>query len=74
MFDLVTGEARHMPPSSGSAHPDFDRAQIAVATVALIVPFMYVTDTVPDVPTMMAFVAAPARHSLRRRRLPRCWR
>jgi periplasmic protein TonB len=60
MFDLITGQARHIPSKPGVPILISMSAQLAAVT-ALIVPVLFFTGTLPEVPTMMAFVAeAPA--------------
>jgi protein TonB len=59
MFDLVTGETRHMPRHAGLPILISTTAQLLVAAVVLAVPYLYVTDRLPEIPSMMAFVAAP---------------
>ena len=59
MFDLVTGKARHLP-----SHPTLPivlstTAQAALATVALLVPALFVAERISKTPTMLAFVAPP---------------
>lgn len=59
MFDLVTGEVRHMPRHQGLPIVISTSAQVLVVFLIFAVPYLYVTDKLPSVPTMMAFVAAP---------------
>src|SRR5688572_11022833 len=60
MFDLITGQARHIPSTPGVPILISVSAQVLVVT-ALIVPVLLFTGALPEVPTMMAFVAeAPA--------------
>src|SRR5688572_30228565 len=60
MFDLITGQARHIPSTPGVPILISVSAQVMVVT-ALIVPVLLFTGALPEVPTMMAFVAeAPA--------------
>jgi protein TonB len=60
MFDLITGQARHIPSKPGVPILISVSAQVA-AVVALSVPVLFFTGALPEVPTMMAFVAeAPA--------------
>jgi periplasmic protein TonB len=73
MFDLITGKARHLP-----SHPTLPIvmstiAQAAAGVVAVIVPVLLIAEQIPNVPTMLAFVAPapsppppappPAQHS-----------
>ena len=60
MFDLITGQARHIPSKPGVPILISVSAQVAAVT-ALIVPVLFFAGALPEVPTMMAFVAeAPA--------------
>src|SRR5262245_33041286 len=59
MFDLVTGKAHRLP-----SHPTLPillstTAQAVAATVALVIPALFVAERIPNVPTMLAFVAPP---------------
>ncbi len=57
MFDLITGEATHIP--SKPALPIVISTAVQAVLVALvIVPVLFLTGQLPEVPTMMAFVAA----------------
>jgi protein TonB len=57
MFELITGEAKHIP--SKPALPVFISISAQLALVgALIVPLLFLTQ-LPVTPTMLAFVAAP---------------
>jgi periplasmic protein TonB len=59
MFDLITGKTKHMP-SGGPVTVLLSTAlHVIVLSAVLIVPLLFVTDVVPKVPTMLAFVAAP---------------
>ena len=58
MFELITGEAKHIP--SKPALPVFISVSAQLALVgALVVPLLFVTGQLPATPTMLAFVAAP---------------
>jgi protein TonB len=59
MFDLIEGRAKHLPSHATLPILASTVAQIVVVGVLLLVPMLYVTDRLPEVPTMMAFVAAP---------------
>lgn len=60
MFDLITGKARHIPSTPGIPILISMSAQLTAVT-ALMVPVLLFTGALPEVPTMMAFVAeAPA--------------
>ncbi len=57
MFDLIAGRERHLPSHATLPLLLSTVAQgTVIATVALL-PLLYVTDRLPEVPTMMAFVA-----------------
>jgi protein TonB len=58
MFDLITGEAKHIPSKPALPILVSSMAQ-AVLVAIVIVPVLFFTGTLPEVPTMMAFVAAP---------------
>ena len=58
MFDLVTGEAMHIPSRPAVSILISSTTQ-AVLVAMLLVPVLLFTGTLPEVPTMMAFVAAP---------------
>src|SRR5688572_8550428 len=59
MFDLVTGKARHLP--SHATLPIFmsTTAQALAVTTILVLPALFVAEQIPEIPTMMAFVAPP---------------
>src|SRR6266545_3099483 len=59
MFDLITGQARHIPRRQ--TMPMLLSIAAEVGAVALIAAASVVvaTDHVPEIPSMMAFVAAP---------------
>ena len=58
MFELITGEAKHIP--SKPALPVFISISAQLALVsALVVPLLLFTEQLPATPTMLAFVAAP---------------
>ena len=59
MFDLITGQARHLPRHQGMPILISMTAQVLVAAVLLAIPYLYVTEQLPEVSSMMAFVAAP---------------
>src|SRR5688572_26098867 len=60
MFDLITGQTRHIPSKPGVPILISVSAQIALVS-ATLVPVLFLTGALPEVPTMMAFVAeAPA--------------
>jgi protein TonB len=59
MFDLITGRTEHIP--STPALPLFISVTVQAAVVGglLAVSMLWVTGTLPEIPTMMAFVAEP---------------
>lgn len=58
MFELITGEAPHIPQRPALPILISTTAQVLVVC-ALIVPVLLVTGQLPETPTMLAFVAAP---------------
>jgi protein TonB len=58
MFDLITGNASHIP-SKPAVPVLVSIAAQAGLVAALLVPLLLVTGQLPQVPSMMAFVAAP---------------
>jgi hypothetical protein len=75
MFDLIAGREKHLPshPTAPILLSTFAQATL-IAVIALI-PVLFVSERLPDVPTMMAFVAVPQvgpwPRSLSLRRRPR---
>ncbi|HEY1306607.1 MAG TPA: TonB family protein [Vicinamibacterales bacterium] len=59
MFDLITGNARHLPRHAALPIIASTAAQVLVVGSAIAIPILLVTDTMPEIPTMMAFVAVP---------------
>ena len=59
MFDLITGKAKHLPSHATLPIVLSTTAQAAVATAALLVPALFVAERIPEIPTMLAFVAPP---------------
>jgi protein TonB len=59
MFDLITGREKHLPshPTAPILLSTFAQATL-IAVIALI-PVLFVSERLPEVPTMMAFVAVP---------------
>jgi periplasmic protein TonB len=59
MFDIITGQARHLP--SHATLPIFvsTTAQALAVTTILVLPALFVAEQIPEIPTMMAFVAPP---------------
>ena len=58
MFDLITGQARHIPGGGGVPVLVSSALHIVALGAIITVPLLLMTDVVPKVPTMMAFVAA----------------
>jgi len=59
MFDLFTGRTKHMPSHAAVPILLSTSAQMSVILLVAVLPMLYVTDHLPEIPTMMAFVAAP---------------
>jgi periplasmic protein TonB len=59
MFDLVTGKVQHLPSSAGLPIVLSTFVQVAATTALLVIPVLFVTEQIPEIPTMMAFVAPP---------------
>jgi protein TonB len=60
MFDLITGKTPHMPRGGRGATLLSSALHAGVLGFIVIVPVMFATNTLPEVPAMMAFVALPA--------------
>ena len=58
MFDLVTGDARHIPNHNAVPLLMSSAAEAVLITMAVAVPLLFVANTVPEVPSIIAFVAA----------------
>lgn len=59
MFDLSAGREKHLPShATGPIVLSSAIQAVAIALVALI-PILFATERLPEVPTMMAFVAVP---------------
>ena len=58
MFDLVTGNIRHIPQHAALPIAMSTAAQALTLTALLAIPVLFVTDQMPEIPTMMAFVAS----------------
>ena len=56
MFDVITGQTRHIPSKPGVPILISMSAQLALVS-AIVVPVLFFTGALPEVPTMMAFVA-----------------
>lgn len=60
MFDSITGQTQHIPSNHAVPMLISTSAQLALVTAA-VVPVLFFTGALPEVPTMIAFVAeAPA--------------
>src|SRR5262245_16116247 len=59
MFDMVTGKARHLPSHASLPIIVSTIAQATVVTALLVIPALFVTDQIPEIPIMIAFVAPP---------------
>src|SRR6187401_1873277 len=59
MFDLITGKARHIPSKPGVPLLVSLSAQL-VLVGAVVAPVLFFVGALPEVPTMMAFVAEAA--------------
>jgi protein TonB len=59
MFDLVTGKARHLPSHATLPIVLSTTAQALAVTTIVVLPALFVAEQLPEIPTMMAFVAPP---------------
>jgi protein TonB len=59
MFDLITGKAKHLPSHATLPIVLSTTAQAVAVTAVLVVPALFVAERLPEIPTMMAFVAPP---------------
>ena len=59
MFDLITGNTTHIPRHQTLPMLFATAAQVAIIAAVLIVPLLWMTDELPQIPSMMAFVVAP---------------
>lgn len=59
MFDMVTGKARHLPSHATLPIVLSTTAQALAVTTILVLPALFVAEQLPEIPTMMAFVAPP---------------
>ena len=57
MFDLITGEAKHLPSHPALPLVISTTLQAMVIGSIVAVPLLFLADRLPEVPTMMAFVA-----------------
>jgi protein TonB len=58
MFDLVTGKTPHMPGGGSVATMMSSVIHAGVIVTVVTVPLLFAANTLPQVPTMMAFVTA----------------
>jgi len=58
MFDLIAGREKHLPSHAGFPIILSTSAQVVVVGSILITPMLFVAERLPEIPTMMAFVAA----------------
>ena len=58
MFDMVTGEARHIPNHNAVPLLISSIAEAAAITLVLALPLLFLAQQVPEVPSIIAFVAA----------------
>ena len=59
MFDLITGQARHIPRRQTVPMLVSIAAEVGAVALVAAASIMVATDHVPKIPSMMAFVAAP---------------
>jgi periplasmic protein TonB len=59
MFDLVTDKVQHLPRHATLPILMSTMAQAAALGAILVIPLLLVADKIPEIPSMMAFVAAP---------------
>jgi protein TonB len=59
MFDLIAGRAKHLPSHSGIPVLVSGTVQAAAIGLLVVLPALFVAEQLPQVPTMLAFVAVP---------------
>ena len=59
MFDLITGQARHIPRRQTVPMLLSIAAEVGAVALIAAASILVATDHVPEIPSMMAFVAAP---------------
>ena len=59
MFDLITGRVTHIPHKPAVPILLSTVAQVVVVGLVIVLPWLYITDQLPEPATMMAFVTAP---------------
>jgi periplasmic protein TonB len=57
MFDLIAGREKHLPSHATVPLLLSTSAQAAIIASIAVVPLLFMTERLPEVPTMMAFVA-----------------
>src|SRR5262245_29028550 len=57
MFDLIVGREKHLPSHATVPILLSTSAQGAIIASVAVLPLLFVTERLPEVPTMMAFVA-----------------
>lgn len=58
MFDLITGKTKHMPGGGGGAALLAGVLHVGLIGAIVIVPLLFISHALTNVPTMIAFVAA----------------
>jgi protein TonB len=58
MFDLIAGREKHLPSHATAPLLLSTIVQGTIIALVALLPLLYVTERLPEVPTMMAFVAA----------------
>jgi protein TonB len=59
MFDLIAGRAKHLPSHAGIPVLVSGTVQAASIGLLVVLPALFVAEQLPQVPTMLAFVAVP---------------
>jgi periplasmic protein TonB len=57
MFDLIAGREKHLPSHASVPLLLSTSAQATVIALIFVLPLLFMTERLPEVPTMMAFVA-----------------
>ena len=71
MFDLITGKEKHLAGGGGTPVLVSSALHVLMLGLIVVIPLLYVTDSLPDVPdTMMAFVALSADTLIRPSKMP----
>ena len=58
MFDLILGKAEHIPGGGGVPVLVSSAVHVGALGALIVLPLLFFTNVLPEVPTMMAFVAA----------------